>query len=180
MVPTLPVELQPPVFVSDSSDVGRNAALELGATPIESPMPAGSQEPDRAPSKRGYGVRLGIITDHDDARAWSIAHKRFPEDRKGPPARRLATKVSDSRWPRPRTDLTDNQGRSDSYWLAPLRNNQATCPYLVGSYDQIAAELARYLDEGCTAFILDEPANEEEMQQIGFAFELVSEHYAAA
>jgi len=41
-------------------------------------------------------------------------------------------------------------------------------------------ELARYLDEGCTTFILDEPANEEEMQQIGFTFELVTEHYAAA
>ena len=182
MVPTLPEELQPPVFISDSSDVGRNAAVELGATPIESPMPLGNHhpEPDRARSKRGYGVRLGIITDRDDARAWSIAHKRFPEDRNGQLARQLATRVADSRWPQQLADLTDNHGRSDSYWLAPLRDNQATCPYLVGSYDQIAAELARYLDEGCTTFILDEPANEEEMQQIGFTFELVTEHYAAA
>ena len=182
MVPTLPEELQPPVLVSDSSEAGRNAALELGATPIESPMPAvsRSQDPDRAHVKRGYGVRIGIITDRDDARAWSIAHKRFPEDRKDQPTRQLVTKVSDSRWPQQLLDLTDTQVRSDSYWLAPLRNYQATCPYLVGSYDQIAAELARYLDEGCTTFILEEPANEDEMQQIGFTFELVTEHYAAA
>ena len=178
MVPTLPVDLQPPVFVSDSSEAGRAAASELGATRIDSPVPAENrgQEPDRPHSERGYGVRLGIITDRDDGRAWAIAHKRFPEDRRG----NLGSKVSDSRWPQPSQVTTDNHGRSDSYWLAPLRNNQATCPYLVGSYDQIAAELARYLDEGCTTFILDEPANEEEMQQIGFTFELVTEHYAAA
>ena len=182
MVPQLPVDLQPPVFVSGSSDAHYRAALDLGATPIESPTPAGGrgQHTERPHSKRGYGVRLGIITDRDDARAWSIAHKRFPEDRQSPLARQFVAKTSDSRWPQQVADLGDNQGRSDSYWLAPLRNRQATCPYLVGSYDQIAAELARYLDEGCTMFILDEPASEEEMQQIGFTFELVTEHYAAA
>ncbi len=182
MVPPLPAELQPPVFVSGSSDAGWNAALDLGATPIEHPMPAsGRDQPlDRAHSKHGYGVRLGIITDRDDARAWSIAQKRFPEDRNGRLTGQLATKASDTRWYQQLPDPTDNQGRSESYWLAPLRNQQATCPYLVGSYDQIAAELARYLDDGYTTFILDEPANEEEMQQIGFTFELVTEHYAAA
>jgi alkanesulfonate monooxygenase len=145
-------------------------------------MPASSRgpQPERVHGKRGYGVHLGIIADRDDARAWSIAQKRFPEDRKGPLTRQLATRVADSRWHQQLPDPTDNQGRSESYWLAPLRNHQATCPYLVGSYDQIAAELARYLDDGCTTFILDEPANEEEMQHIGFTFELVTEHYAAA
>ncbi len=182
LVPPLPVELQPQVFVSGSSDAGHNAALELGATPIEASIPTSTrgQQPDAAHSKHGYGVRLGIITDREEARAWSIAYKRFPEDRKGPLPRQLATKVSDSRWHQPFSDLADGPARNESYWLAPLRNDQATCPYLVGSYDQIAAELARYLDDGYTTFILDEPANEEEMQQIGFTFELVTEHYAAA
>ncbi len=180
MVPPLPLELLPQVFVSGSSDAGRNAALELGATPVDSSMPSSSrgEQPDRG--KRGYGVRLGIITDREEARAWSIAYKRFPEDRKGPLTHQLAANASDARWHQPFPDLADSQGRSDSYWLAPLHNYQATCPYLVGSYDQIAAELARYLDDGYTTFILDEPANEEEMQQIGFTFELVTEHYAAA
>ncbi len=182
MVPPLPMELQPELFVSGSSNGDRKAALDLDATLIESPIPAGGrgQPLDRARSSRGYGVHIGIITDRDEARAWSIAQKRFPDDRKGPLAHPFFTKVSDSRWPQQRPDLADSQGRSDSYWLAPLRSHQATCPYLVGSYDQIAAELARYLDEGCTTFILEEPANEEQMQQIGFTFELVTEHYAAA
>jgi len=182
LAPPLPVELQPQVFVSGSSDAAHNAALELGATPIESSMPADTrgQQPERAPGKRGYGVRLGIITDRDEARAWLIASKRFPDGRRGQLAPPFAPKVSDARWHQPFPDPADSQGRSDNYWLTPLRNQQATCPYLVGSYDQIAAELARYLDDGYTTFILDEPANEEEMQQIGFTFELVTEHYAAA
>jgi alkanesulfonate monooxygenase len=182
MVPPLPPELQPPVFVSGSSDAGRSAALELGATAIEYPTPAtaAGQQPDRTPSKRGYGVRIGIITDRDEARAWSIASERFPEDRKGQLTRQLATKVSDSRWHQQLSELADDEGRNGNYWLAPFRNYQAMCPYLVGSYDQVAAELARYVDDGCETFIVDEPASEEDMQHTGFVFELVTEHCAAA
>ncbi|MEO8467778.1 MAG: alkanesulfonate monooxygenase, partial [Gammaproteobacteria bacterium] len=175
VLPALPAELQPLIFVSGLLDTDRSTALELGATPIESPIAGGTRGQH---NRDGYGVHLGIIADRDEARAWLIAQRRFPEDDKGP--RQFATQASDSQWLHRLPDLVDNEGRSDSYWLQPLRNGQATCPYLVGSYDQIAAELARYLDDGCTTFILDEPANEEEMQHIGFAFELVTEHYAAA
>jgi len=182
MVPPLPTELQPPVFVSGSSDAGRNAASELGATAIEYPMPAAdaSQQGDRPHKKPEYGIRIGSTTHREEARAWSIAHDRFPDDRKGQLTRQLATKVSDSRWHQQLSALADNEGRSGNYWLAPFRNYQAMCPYLVGSFDQVAAELARYVDDGCTTFILDEPASEEDMQHTGFAFELVTEHYAAA
>jgi alkanesulfonate monooxygenase len=66
MVPPLPAELQPPVFVSGSSDASRVAALELGATPIEHPLPAsGIGRADRTRNRRrarsahlvGHGIR---------------------------------------------------------------------------------------------------------------------------
>jgi alkanesulfonate monooxygenase len=174
MAPSVPEELRPQIFVSGFSTTARSVAAELGATPIESPL---AMNDVAGPSGRqGYGVRLGIITYRDEARAWSLAQRRFPDDGKGP----LAPKAVDSSWLQRVPDPADSRGRSDSYWLDPLRDGQADCPYLVGSYDQVAAELARYLDAGCTTFILDEPTDEEEMQHIGFAFELVTEHYAAA
>jgi alkanesulfonate monooxygenase len=180
MVPPLPTELQPPIFVSGSSDASRRAALELGATPIEHPPPAGSgTHPERARTKGGHGVHIGIITDRDEAHAWSIARERFPDDRKGPLACHRAARP-DVRSPEVSFDAANRDGIGETYWLAPFQHYHATCPYLVGSYDQIAAELARLVEEGCTTFILDEPANESEMQQIAFTFELVTEHYAAA
>lgn len=173
MVPPLPPELQPTVFVSGSSDASRNAALELGAVPIEHlPPPADGGRPERARSSGRHGMHIGIITDRDEGRAWAIARERFPQDRKGP----LACDTSDSG----RTEPAARERSSESYWLAPFLNYHATCPYLVGSYDQVAAELARLVEQGCTTFILDEPASEEQMQQIGFTFELVTGQYAAA
>jgi alkanesulfonate monooxygenase len=37
------------------------------------------------------------------------------------------------------------------------------CPYLVGSYDEVADELARYFDAGFRTVILDGPPSLEEM-----------------
>jgi alkanesulfonate monooxygenase len=127
------------------------------------------------------GIRIGLIVRADEKQAWSVAHERYPEDRRGQMTRKLATKVSDSRWHQQLSEFADaDEGREDNpYWLVPFQNYKAMCPYLVGSYDRVAGELARYVDCGYTTFILDEPASEEEMQHIGFAFELATQRCAA-
>jgi alkanesulfonate monooxygenase len=64
--------------------------------------------------------------------------------------------------------------------MAPFQNYKAMCPYLVGSYECVAAELGRYVERGYTIFILDEPADEEELHHVRLAFALATERYAAA
>jgi alkanesulfonate monooxygenase len=44
------------------------------------------------------------------------------------------------------------------------------CPYLVGSYDQVADELARYFNAGYRTVILDIPPNAEELTHTFAAF----------
>jgi alkanesulfonate monooxygenase len=60
------------------------------------------------------------------------------------------------------------------YWLIPFKNYKTFCPYLVGSYDRVAEELARYIAVGYDTFILDIPPNEEELHHIGVVFDLAS------
>jgi alkanesulfonate monooxygenase len=64
-------------------------------------------------------------------------------------------------------------GEENPYWLVPFRNYKAVCPFLVGSYDRVADEVARYVDAGYQTFILDVPASVEEMQHTGEVFERV-------
>jgi alkanesulfonate monooxygenase len=45
------------------------------------------------------------------------------------------------------------------------------CPYLVGSYDTVAAEIARYLTSGYTTFILDIPRGAGELEHSRIAFD---------
>jgi alkanesulfonate monooxygenase len=156
-----PLALFPGIFVSGSSDAGIAAARTIGATAIKYPKPA-SEEEVRSDHALPCGIRVGIIARREQSEAWRVARARFPEDRKGQLTRQLATKVSDSTWHK---QLTDWEGTGESpYWLAPFQNYKTMCPYLVGSYEQVAGELARFFGAGHRTVILDVPPSAEELQ----------------
>lgn len=173
LTPPLPAALMPGLLVSGSSEAGMQAARQLGATAVEYPKPPG--EYTAAPpvnEASANGIRIGIITRPKEAAAWSAARERYPEDRKGQLTHQLAMKVSDSSWHRQLSDLGNAQPENENpYWLVPFQNYKAICPFLVGGYDRVADELARYVDAGFRTFILDVPPVEEEMEHIGIVFE---------
>lgn len=179
LAPACPPELLPEVLISGSSPAGRAAAAEIGATPIRYPEPLSETDPADAPS--GGGVRMGIIARDDADEAWRVAHERFPADRSGQVAHAMAMRVSDSHWhhqlarrtpsisgaPTPPAEL---DAEPEPYWLGPFENYQSFCPYLVGSHDRVAAEVARYLERGVEVFVLDIPPDAEELGHAGEVF----------
>lgn len=175
MTPPLSADLLPGVFVSGSSAAGVEAARKMGATAVQYPKPAAEYSEGSMIEETESGIRVGIIARDDAAEAWQIAHARFPEDRKGQLTHQLAMKVSDSAWHKQLSAL-GKAGYSDEnpYWLVPFENYKTFCPYLVGSYDRVADELARYMAVGYRTFILDVPANPDELQHIRVAFERAS------
>ena len=168
--PEVPPELSPGMTISGSSPAGLAAARTLGAIAIKYPQPA-EQEESQADAGLECGMRIGIITRADREEAWRVAYERFPEDREGQIAHRLAMHVSDSQWHRQLSDLAREAATAGSvYWLGPFQNYKTFCPYLVGDYDRTAAELRRYMELGFRTFILDIPPSEEELHHIGVAF----------
>jgi len=172
MTPPLPPELMPGVFVSGSSTAGLEAARQLGATAVQYPKPAAEYAPGSSVDESQSGIRVGIIAREDSEEAWRVARERFPEDRRGQLTHQLAMKVTDSAWHKQLSEL-GKTGYSDEhpYWLVPFENYKTFCPYLVGSYQCVGDELARYMAVGYRTFILDVPASPEEMAHIGVAFE---------
>jgi alkanesulfonate monooxygenase len=168
MVPPLPPELFPGIFVSGSSEAGLAAARETGATAIEYPKPIAQCD---ARSRTMAGIRVGIITRNSEADAWQVASDRFPEDRKGALTHQLAMKTSDSVWHKTLSDLRTDSHRDNTYWLRPFETYRSFCPYLVGSYVRVAEELANYIGTGYGTFILDIPPTEEELQHIKAVFD---------
>ena len=112
---------------------------------------------------------MGIISREREEEAWEVAHARFPEDRKGQLAHQLAMKVSDSVWHKQLSEL-GREAAQDTYWLVPFQNYKTMCPYLVGSYNQVADELAKYIKLGYKTFILDIPPTEEELHHTAEVF----------
>lgn len=170
LTPPLPHDLFPGVFVSGSSEAGLAAAKAIGATAVKYPKAPGEEVvPDEGV---GAGVRVGIIARYNADEAWATARQRFPEDRKGQLTHQLAMKVSDSAWHRQLSELADATAASDSpYWLVPFQNYKTMCPYLVGSYERVGEELARYIELGYRSFILDIPPTEQELHHTNQAFQ---------
>jgi alkanesulfonate monooxygenase len=167
LTPPLAADLFPGIFVSGSSDAGLAAAKAIGATAIRYPKPAKEYQGGPAVEAGESGIRVGIIAREREEDAWRVAHARFPEDRGGQITHQLAMKASDSVWHQQLAALGEARG---PYWLVPFQNYKTMCPYLVGSYEQLAAELAAYLAAGYRTFILDVPPDREELGHVGMAF----------
>jgi alkanesulfonate monooxygenase len=172
LTPSLPAELRPGLLMSGSSPAGLQAARELQATAVEYPKPPAECASAPAGEAAPRGIRIGVIGRATEDEAWAVAHERYPEDRKGQLAHQLATKVSDAVWHRQLSELAEQSARQARgvYWLGPFQNYKAVCPFLVGSYAQVANELARYIAGGYRTFILDVPATGEEMRHVGEVF----------
>lgn len=180
LTPRVPPEFLPGVLVSGSSEAGREAADQLGATAVEYPQPSTEYAGAAPPQAGSRGIRIGVIARGRDEQAWTVARERYPEDRKGQLTHELAMKVSDSRWHRQLSELDEAQSDDSPYWLVPFRNYKAMCPYLVGSYERVADEITGYVAAGYSTFILDEPAGAAEMEHVAAVFERVSKRCAAA
>lgn len=179
LAPTLPAELQPGWLISGSSPAGRAAAVEIGAIAVEYPAPPDAI-PDTSDVPAGRGIRVGIIARDDAEEAWTVAYRRFPDDRRGRLSHALAMKTSDSSWHRTLSDLAHTGATSGSpYWLWPFEQHRTFCPYLVGSYATVAAELARYLALGYSTFILDIPVAADDLESAATAFRMAQQHVAA-
>jgi alkanesulfonate monooxygenase len=169
MTPPLDPALRPGVFVSGSSEAGLAAARELGALAVRYPRPVSEYEATPPIDAAALGIRIGIIARERAADAWAVAQARFPEDRKGQLTHQLAMKVSDSEWHRQLSSLGKIAGPEEDqpYWMVPFENYKTFCPYLVGSYERVADEVARYVGVGYRTIILDVPASPQELEHIG-------------
>ena len=176
MTPPLKPELLPGVFVSGSSEAGLAAARALDALAVRYPKPVAEYEAAPLPDAAVLGIRIGIIAREEPGDAWTVAHTRFPEDRSGQLTHQLAMKISDSQWHKQLSELGETAaGEEQPYWMVPFENYKTFCPYLVGSYDRVADEIARYVGVGYRTIILDVPASPEELDHIGVVCERAAE-----
>jgi len=172
LAPAVNAAHAPKVFVSGSSRAGLAAADQLGALAVRYPEPPGTLESSPPTGGGAFGIRLGIIAREDSREAWRAAHSRFPVDRRGQITHKLAMKTSDSGWHKQLSDIADRaQSEEQPYWMVPFETYKTFCPYLVGTYDRVAEEIARYIRLGCRTMILDIVPSERELTHAAAALE---------
>jgi alkanesulfonate monooxygenase len=172
MSPPMPEGLFPGITVSGSSESGMQAAADIGAIAIRYPKEPAEEKGVPPQAKSPVGVRVGIIARDTQEEAWRVALERFPDDRKGQLTHQLAMKVSDSLWHKQLSGKDDSTARGTSpYWLGPFHNYKTFCPYLVGTYDDVADLVGSYIGFGFDTFILDIPPSQEELEHTRTVFD---------
>ncbi|QBF29677.1 LLM class flavin-dependent oxidoreductase [Thalassococcus sp. S3] len=164
--PALPPELMPDIYLSGASDACLAAAATLEATRFSYTKPPADLEPKAPlPGAGRLGLRFGVIARPDAEEAWAIARDRFPADRRGQMAHKMARGVTDSVWHHEISELADDlhDARDGAYWLYPIKNYRTFCPYLVGSYDEVADYIRRYAALGFRCLILDVPQSQDDL-----------------
>jgi alkanesulfonate monooxygenase len=150
----LPEKLAPGIFMSCSSASGMAVARTLGATVVKYPGTPDAVGATLGPEDLDCGLRIGIIARKNREEAREIADARFPKGRC--------------------SRIMRERAASTPYQLALFRNSKNACPYLVGSYDEVARELSAYATAGYRAFLLEAPATEDELDHARAVLERAS------
>jgi len=189
LTPKLPAELMPVLLMSGSSPAALETARALGATAVRYPQDPEKEEDIARPEDVTMGLRVGVVAREDAAEAWREAEARFPSDRQGELMHELAMKISDSHWHKQISEdarAAEERGPAaggpterSPYWLHPFQQYQTFCPYLVGSYDRVAAEIGRYFGMGDRALIVDIPREEADLVHTNRVLERVTAAQAA-
>lgn len=181
MAPAMPTDLMPGILMSGSSEASLASVDATGAVGIVYPKPA-EEQMDAASATSPRGVRIGIIARASSAEAWRIAHARFPEDRKGQLTHKLTMAVSDSVWHKQLSAVKTDAAGNGPYWLWPFQTYKTFCPYFVGSFDEVAEQVSRYVSKGYRTYILDIPASPEDLNCARIVFDRAVEisEYASA
>jgi alkanesulfonate monooxygenase len=170
---SVPVDLRPHLTVAGSSPAGRKCATVLGATPIEYPEPLDvtSLSCERSMGLTivdncNKGIRIGILARETTQSAWDRAKKWLPDVSTDKSRLTSAVSVTDSSWLRRLSDvaLSVRTDPPDVYWLRPFEMGVSFCPYLVGSYGDVARYLCAYVNTGVRVIILDTPREKEELE----------------
>jgi len=160
--PPLPAGLTPGVFVAGTSPAAAATARALGAVRLFYPHEPDTYAGTGAPLT-GCGIRVGIIARDDSGQAWQLARRRFPASEVVEQMRGLHVPHYDAQWHR---EIWETSGAAppvqETYWLHPFRVSREFCPYLVGSHQEVAAVLSRYLELGVGTLILNQARVEDD------------------
>ncbi|MGW4795812.1 LLM class flavin-dependent oxidoreductase [Nonomuraea sp. NPDC004297] len=150
-------DLHPRIFVPGSSPAGLRVAHKVGGISLTHPEPIGTFATGFAAERSErlrIGIRVGLIARQSDTEAWEEA-TGVSSGSRAARIQALRRKDSESDHIRRMAEIARAQDLYDDvYWTVPYKSGKGYMPFLVGSYEKVAAYLRRYLDCGVSVILL--------------------------
>jgi alkanesulfonate monooxygenase len=166
--PAVPSELRPVLFSPASLATG-TATVPAG---IDAPLLMSKPVSDvtaevTATGCHRAGMIVGIVARADEDEAWNIARADGGAGRREQLAAHLQMQDNVStQHARNVAQRAAGEIQDERLWYGSARHG-TDCPKLVGNYEQVAGELARYVEQGVTDVIIDLPPHSSEYEHIG-------------
>lgn len=168
--PLLPSEYTPKLFIAGSSEESFRIARKIGATSLIRPEPV-DLFAKRYANSRLYdlarvAIRVSVIARPTAGEAWNVARSRFQQTRTGEITLQLRRRVlSDNT--RLMANLAHEKELHDQvYWMGAYLSGKTVDPYLVGSYEEIALYLKRYVELGVEDIFLGDLFDESRFDDV--------------
>ena len=159
--PRLPATLMPEFLIAGQSDDAHRISTEMECLMMQM-LPPNLDEGITAP-----GLNFGIFAREERDQARQAAKRRFLDSDENRELLKLTMENTDSVWKRRLNEAgKTSELYENGYWLLPFLTFQADCPYLVGSYADIGANLRCFAEKNVGTIILDVVADEQELHHV--------------
>jgi alkanesulfonate monooxygenase len=159
--------LLPTYFLAGSSEQANEAREKTGAVKLGMAKPLENCEKTDASS---LGVYMGIVASNTrDEALERLAEKFRPSFEEAGEILEMSMMNTDAVW---KKQLMEEEG-DKVLRMEPFKNFNADCPYLVGSYDEVAAYIHNYIQLGYDHFVLDVDIEENRMAEVLKVFQQV-------
>ncbi len=170
-------ELLPVNYVAGNSDAALGVVQQTGSARLRMALPADALAATSPPAYP-VGFHLGILTRPTREEALGALAAFSPVNRSRQMLQQLATKNANVAWKSQLLEQARHLGDTDVYNLVPFKNFDTDVPYLVGSYEEVAACLARYLHWGINLLVVEIPiTGHDEFAHISRACDLSAPAY---
>jgi alkanesulfonate monooxygenase len=120
------------------------------------------------------GVNFGVVARESVDAAWDAARQLFPDTPEGRILFEYSIQNTDAAWKNDLAKAVERQSSVDAgYWLSPLLNCQADCPYFVGSYETVAKMMDRLYALNVTHLLLDVLPDRREFDHLNKALQML-------
>ena len=163
-------ELFPGITAAGESDGAIKISEELHI-PLMTMLPSDMPTSQNITHK---SLAFGIITRPTREEAIEASYALYPKDKFGQKLLKFSMADNDTLWKaRIYDELTNNHAENSLYFLDPFKYKYADCPYILGSYDEIAELISKIAQLKPHSFVLT-IRNEEEFTHINTVFEMVN------
>jgi len=163
--------LLPEYFIAGSSAGAEKTLSLFNCTGLKMAKPLTDLKETTLLPPKNLGVHFGIITRENTAEAEKALKELYPENKMLEEVQQLSMENTDAQWKKEMMEQQEQQAGEDAaYCLIPFKNFHADCPFFIGSYQQIANVIKRYIYFGYTSFVIEIPGNEAEFEHIEKAF----------